>query len=92
MLRVNLERSVDLLRALTRALEILASAGDETSALTESFDFAARAFGAEKALLLGVIGVGPGETIAPLSWSRSAPPVSSRPRSRPVCGVCRWRA
>ncbi len=58
---MNLERSVDLLRALTRALEILAAAGDETSALTESFDHAARAFGAEKALLLGVRGAGAGE-------------------------------
>ncbi len=47
-------RSVDLLRAVTRALEVLGSAGDETAALTESFDCAARAFGAEKALLLGV--------------------------------------
>ena len=47
-------RSVDLLRALTRTLEILGSGGDETAALTESFDGAARAFGAEKALLLGV--------------------------------------
>ena len=47
-------RSVELLRALTRTLEILGSGGDETAALTESFDGAARAFGAEKALLLGV--------------------------------------
>src|SRR6185295_17924112 len=47
-------RSHDLLQAVTRALEILGSARDQTAALTESFEHAARAFGAEKALLLRV--------------------------------------
>ncbi len=52
-------RSHDLLQAVTRALEILGSARDATSALTESFEHAARAFGAEKALLLRVKGADP---------------------------------
>jgi DNA-binding NtrC family response regulator len=47
-------RSHDLLKALTSALEILGTARDETAALTESFEHATRAFGAEKALLLRV--------------------------------------
>jgi DNA-binding NtrC family response regulator len=53
------ERSHDLLRALTSALEILGSARDATAALTESFAHAARAFGAEKALLLRVRSTSP---------------------------------
>ncbi len=48
------QRSHDLLQAVTRALEILGSARDQTAALTESFEHATRAFGAEKALLLRV--------------------------------------
>ena len=52
-------RPFGLLRALTRALQILGTAGDESGALGESFDFAARAFAAEKALLLRVRGVEP---------------------------------
>jgi two-component system response regulator HydG len=47
-------RSHDLLQAVTRALEILGSARDQTAALGESFEHATRAFGAEKALLLRV--------------------------------------
>jgi serine/threonine-protein kinase PknK len=47
-------RSQELLRAVTRALEILGSAGDAREALGESFAHAARAFAAEKALLLRV--------------------------------------
>jgi transcriptional regulator with GAF, ATPase, and Fis domain len=47
-------RTQELLRAVTRALEVLGSAGDATEALTESFDHAARALAAEKALLLRV--------------------------------------
>ena len=47
-------RSHDLLQPVTRALEILGSARDQTAALTESFEHATRAFGAEKALLLRV--------------------------------------
>src|SRR5262245_36041270 len=47
-------RSHDLLQAVTRAMEILGSARDATAALTESFEHAVRAFGAEKALLLRV--------------------------------------
>ena len=47
-------RSHDLLQAVTRALEILGSARDQTAALTESFEHATRALGAEKALLLRV--------------------------------------
>ena len=47
-------RSAELLKALTRALEVLGSAGDEVGALAESFDHAAAAFAAEKALLLRV--------------------------------------
>jgi transcriptional regulator with GAF, ATPase, and Fis domain len=47
-------RSHDLLQALTSALEILGTARDPTAALTESFQHASRAFGAEKALLLRV--------------------------------------
>jgi DNA-binding NtrC family response regulator len=47
-------RSHDLLQAVTRALEILGSSRDATAALTESFEHATRAFGAEKALLLRV--------------------------------------
>ena len=52
--RGEAERSHDLLQAVTRALEILGAARDQTAALTESFEHAARAFGAEKALLLRV--------------------------------------
>ncbi len=52
-------RSEDLLQAVTRALEILGSARDPTAALTESFECAARAFGAEKALLLRVKSTSP---------------------------------
>src|SRR5262245_31297323 len=47
-------RSRDLLQAVTRALEILGAARDQTAALTESFEHASQAFGAEKALLLRV--------------------------------------
>jgi DNA-binding NtrC family response regulator len=47
-------RSHHLLQALTSALSVLGSARDEKAALAESFDHAARAFGAEKALLLRV--------------------------------------
>jgi transcriptional regulator with GAF, ATPase, and Fis domain len=47
-------RSHDLLQAVTRALSILGAARDQTAALTESFEHAVRAFGAEKALLLRV--------------------------------------
>ncbi len=47
-------RSHELLQALSGALAILGSARDEREALVESFDHAARAFGAEKALLLRV--------------------------------------
>jgi DNA-binding NtrC family response regulator len=47
-------RRGDLLVALTRALEVLGTAGDQTAALQESFEAAALAFGAEKALLLRV--------------------------------------
>src|SRR5687767_342414 len=47
-------RRGDLLIALTRALEVLGTAGDQTAALQESFEAAALAFGAEKALLLRV--------------------------------------
>ena len=50
----EIRRSHDLLQAVTRALEILGSARDPTAALTESFEHATRAFGAEKALLLRV--------------------------------------
>jgi transcriptional regulator with GAF, ATPase, and Fis domain len=46
------ERSRELLAALARALRVLGSARDETTALSESFEHAARAFAAEKALLL----------------------------------------
>jgi transcriptional regulator with GAF, ATPase, and Fis domain len=52
-------RSFDLLQALSRALQVLGTAGDESGALGESFDFAARAFAAEKALLLRVRGLDP---------------------------------
>jgi len=52
-------RSYDLLQALTRALQVLAAAGDESAALGESFDAAARAFAAEKALLLRVRALDP---------------------------------
>jgi transcriptional regulator with GAF, ATPase, and Fis domain len=48
------QRSAELLKALTRALEVLGAAGDEVGALAESFDRAASAFAAEKALLLRV--------------------------------------
>ena len=47
-------RHGDLLRAVTRALEVLGTCQDETSALSESFAAAVQAFGAEKALLLRV--------------------------------------
>jgi DNA-binding NtrC family response regulator len=50
----EIRRSHDLLQAVTRALEILGSARDPVAALTESFEHATRAFGAEKALLLRV--------------------------------------
>jgi transcriptional regulator with GAF, ATPase, and Fis domain len=50
----DLRRNSGLLRAVTRALEILGSAHDPTVALTESFEHAARALEAEKALLLRV--------------------------------------
>lgn len=50
------ERSAELLKAVTRALEVLGSAGDDVGALAESFDRAASAFAAEKALLLRVKG------------------------------------
>jgi transcriptional regulator with GAF, ATPase, and Fis domain len=52
-------RSFDLLQALTSALQILGTAGDEIGALGESFDSAARAFAAEKALLLRVRSLAP---------------------------------
>ncbi len=47
-------RSSELLAALARALRVLGSARDETTALSDSFEHAARAFAAEKALLLRV--------------------------------------
>jgi DNA-binding NtrC family response regulator len=47
-------RHGDLLRAVTRALEVLGTRQDETSALSESFAAAVQAFGAGKALLLRV--------------------------------------
>ncbi len=54
-------RSAGLLKAVTRALEVLGSAGDDVGALAESFDRAASAFAAEKALLLRVKGGEGGE-------------------------------
>ncbi len=48
------ERSRELLLALARALRVLGDARDEKSALSDSFEHAARAFAAEKALLLRV--------------------------------------
>lgn len=48
------ERSHELLLALSHALRVLGAARDETTALSESFEHAARAFAAEKALLLRV--------------------------------------
>ncbi len=48
------ERSRELLAALAHALRVLGSARDETTALSESFEHATRAFAAEKALLLRV--------------------------------------
>jgi DNA-binding NtrC family response regulator len=80
-------RSVDLLRAVTRALEVLGSAGDETAALTESFDGAARAFGAEKALLLGVRGTEPVDLVAIRVLGLDADAVDACVRGESIAGV-----
>jgi serine/threonine-protein kinase PknK len=50
----RVERAQELLQALTEALQILGSARDEVTALSESFEHAVLAFAAEKALLLRV--------------------------------------
>ncbi len=54
-------RSSELLAALARALRVLSAARDEKAALSDSFEHAARAFAAEKALLLRVRACEPAE-------------------------------
>jgi transcriptional regulator with GAF, ATPase, and Fis domain len=81
------ERSHDLLRALTSALEILGSARDATAALTESFAHAARAFGAEKALLLRVKNADPLEFESIRASGLTFDEVKACLSGRPVPGV-----
>jgi DNA-binding NtrC family response regulator len=81
------ERSHDLLRALTSALEILGSARDATAALTESFAHAARAFGAEKALLLRVRAAEPLELESIRASGLTFDEVKACVQGRPVPGV-----
>jgi two-component system response regulator HydG len=80
-------RSGDLLQAVTRALEILGSARDQTAALTESFEHAARAFGAEKALLLRVKATQPLELESVRASGLEFDEVSACVQGRSVEGV-----
>ncbi len=85
------QRSVDLLRAVTHALEILGSGGDETAALTESFEDAARAFHAEKALLLGVRGSEPLDLVSVRAQGLEAHEVAACLRGESIEGVSATR-
>ena len=67
-------RHEDLLRAVTRALEVLGTRQDETSALSESFAAAGQAFGAGKALLLRVKQTAPLENAPGRVSSGGGPP------------------
>jgi DNA-binding NtrC family response regulator len=80
-------RRPDLLPALTSALEILGTARDPTAALTESFQHAARAFGAEKALLLQVRAPAPLALESLRSSGLDPEHVAACVSGRPVDGV-----
>ena len=80
-------RHQDLLRAVTRALEVLAARQDETSALSESFAAAVQAFGAEKALLLRVRGTDPLEMECTSATGLDPQQVEAAVHGRSVEGV-----
>jgi two-component system response regulator HydG len=80
-------RSHDLLQALTSALQVLGSARDENAALVESFDHAARAFGAEKALLLRVRSLAPLELESIRSFGLDFEQVQACVSGRSIEGV-----
>ncbi|MGH9888444.1 MAG: sigma 54-interacting transcriptional regulator, partial [bacterium] len=80
-------RHHDLLRAVTRALEVLGARGDEASALGESVAAAVQAFGAEKALLLRVKQVDPLEMESARAMGLDDAQVEAAVRGRSVEGV-----
>jgi DNA-binding NtrC family response regulator len=80
-------RSRELLSALSQALQILGSARDETEALSASFGHAARAFSAEKALLLRVRSLAPLEFEALHSEGLEAEQVEALVTGAPIEGV-----
>lgn len=80
-------RHHDLLRAVTRALEVLGARGDESSALGESFAAAVQAFGAEKALLLRVKQKDPLEMESARAVGLSETQIEAAVRGRSVEGV-----
>src|SRR5688572_16945285 len=80
-------RHHDLLRAVTRALEVLGARGDEATALGESFAAAVQAFGAEKALLLRVNQRDPLEMESARAVGLSETQIDAAVRGRSVEGV-----
>ena len=86
------ERSRELLLALAHALRVLGSARDETTALSESFEHAARAFAAEKALLLRVTPGEPPEFEAVRSEGLAFEQVKALVTGRSIEGVSVYHA
>jgi DNA-binding NtrC family response regulator len=77
----------DLLGAVSRALKILGSGGDESLALEESFELAARGMRAEKAVLLRVADTAPLRLEVLQSWGMSPEQVRACAQGGSVPGV-----